>query len=154
MTEKIWERRESEGDAAWQAFLVFLHGNRNCENVAKELQKTPQHVRRLASKYDWRERAIAYDNSLLEETRQELRRQMAIDFQRRWQDFTELANLAADALRAKIQSASPRTLCEILISSTEKQLAMTDKLKILDEADADDQQLTINIVAAGEPVNL
>lgn len=144
----IWERQQGEGDQAWQAFLAYLHGNRSCEKVAKELQKTPQHIRRLAARFDWRERARQYDNAALKAAQAELKHRLALTFTERWRQLDELANLAIDQLRTKIQQASPRVLNEIITSSIERQLAMTDKLKILDEADADDKNLTITIVAA------
>lgn len=149
-----WYRQPDETDTAWTAFQTYLNGERSCEKVAKELHKTPQHIRRLAGKYDWRDRARRYDNSILEETRRELRRKLSSTFLKRWCDLDELAALAADELRAKIHSATPRTLAEILEMATEKQLATIDKLKLLEVTDDDDRKLTINIVRAGEPVDL
>lgn len=145
-----WYRQPDETDSAWTAFQTYLNGERNCEKVAEKLRKSPQHIRRLAGRYDWRDRARRYDNSILEETRRELRRQLATSFLNRWRDLDELAALAADELRAKVHSATPRTLAEILEMATEKQLATVDKLKLLEVTDSEDRQLEIRIVAATE----
>ena len=155
MNENIWERQQDEGDAAWAGFQAYLLSSpRSIENTAKQVQKSPKTLRNWAARYDWRRRATAFDADALEEARRELRRKLSTSFLKRWKDLDELAAMAADTLRTKIQQASPRTLAEILEMASEKQLSMVDKLKILDETDADDQTLTINIVAAGETVDL
>lgn len=147
----IWERQPGEGDAQWAGFQAYLQMSPRSERkCAETIRKSESTVRRWAARYDWRRRATAYDNEALADCRRELRRQLATSFLNRWKDLDELANLAADELRAKIHSASPRTLAEIVEACTEKQLAAVDKLKLLDEADGDDRELVINIVPAGE----
>lgn len=134
MTDIFELRAPDENDAAWKAFLAYLE-NRNAAKCAELIGKSQSTINRWSARFSWKERARQYDNALLEETRQELRRRLANSFLRRWQDYDELAAAAADALRAKITSATPRTLNEILTAATEKQLAMIDKLRVLEDTD-------------------
>ena len=149
---RIWERRAGEGDAAWQGFEIYLGGVRNERQCAEMIGKSESTIRRWAAKFEWRERARRYDNELLAETRAELRRRLADSFLKRWQDLDEMAALASEQLRAKIPAATARTLNEILTAATEKQLAILDKLDVLNADAGASKELTIQIVKAeGRP---
>lgn len=97
---KIWEQQEGEGQKLFQYFQIYLK-TRNAEKVAKEVNKSATYIRNLAAKFDWKTRAAEFDKSLLEETRQELKRELAKVFKQQWLDCTELQKKAIDALGEK-----------------------------------------------------
>lgn len=61
-----YDRLPNETDKAWRAFSLFLDlGNtRELSKVAKKLSISIQSVFRWSKKYNWNERAVAYDNDL------------------------------------------------------------------------------------------
>lgn len=68
---KIWERQNTESDKAFAAFQIYLDlgGERTFQKVAEKCQKTTSLINRWAREYNWRDRAVAWDNVLLEEKR-------------------------------------------------------------------------------------
>ena len=67
---KIWERMKNESEQAYSAFKIFLQmENRTLFAVTEKLRKSDGLIRRWAKKYFWRERADAWDNSILKEER-------------------------------------------------------------------------------------
>ena len=67
-----WQRRANESDAAFSAFKTYLETDgRSLQKVSKKLSKSRQLINRWAKKYYWKDRAVAYDNSLIEEERKE-----------------------------------------------------------------------------------
>lgn len=67
---QLWERRDDETKKAYSAFKIYLEmENRSVKNVAEMLCVSEQNVRRWSRKYDWKSRAVAYDSSIVEETR-------------------------------------------------------------------------------------
>lgn len=69
-----WERQEGESTVAYQAFLVYRDLSHEPEglpkekrtliNVAQKLKKTVQIVGRWSKQWDWKDRAMEYDNEL------------------------------------------------------------------------------------------
>ena len=67
-----WQRRANESDAAFSAFKTYLETDgRSLQKVSTKLSKSRQLINRWAKKYYWKDRAVAYDNSLIEEERKE-----------------------------------------------------------------------------------
>ena len=67
---KIWERQKDETEKAYSAFKIYLEmEDRSIKNVAEMLRVSEQNVRRWTNKYNWSERAAAYDSSIVESTR-------------------------------------------------------------------------------------
>lgn len=150
--EKIWEQQEGEGQKLYSAFQIYLK-NRNVEMTAKTLQKSASYIRTIAAKFDWKTRAAEFDKSLLEETRQELKRELAQFFKQQWLDCTELQKKAIDALRQKdLKNASFKSLNEIYHSAAQLQLKLADQLKLFDDEAVEDKNIEIRIVPASEPV--
>ena len=152
--QKIWERRADESSKAFGAFKTYLFlSNRSCTEVAKMQHKTPQHIRRWASKYDWQERAAAWDNSLIEEARQSLKIDLPAKIKTQWQTSGALLEQAAAALAKKDMSAAGfRSLAEIYTGAANLQLKIIEMLKLLESDNSDtEKNLTINIVAADKP---
>ena len=149
--DKIWERQPEEGDKAFKAFQLYLLGDRNCERVAQEQHKTPQHIRRWAAKYNWRARCKAFDDSLIEDLRADLKRGLETTLKNQWQSCTELQELAFKSLKAKdLKAAGFRTLNEIFQGAANFQLKLIETLNLLDDDTGETQNLQINIVRAKE----
>ena len=69
---KAWERLSNESDAAFSAFKIYIElDERSYPKVSEKLSKSLTLIKRWAKKYYWKDRAAAYDNSLLEEERKE-----------------------------------------------------------------------------------
>lgn len=68
--KKLWERLNGESEQAYSAFKIFLQmESRTISAVGKKCGKSRNLIDRWAKKYFWRERADAWDNSLLENFR-------------------------------------------------------------------------------------
>ena len=148
MTTEIWERRADEKDAAWQGFQVYLQQvPRNESECAKMIGKSESTIRRWAAQHEWRRRAAAFDNSAIEQARQELRQRLTNSLTARWEQAEMIANVTSAALEKKIEQASPRTLSEAFYSAVDVQLKLTDKLELLKDTGGE-KELTINIVRA------
>lgn len=148
MTDEIWSRRDDENAEQWAAFQYYLTMSpRNASDCAKMIQKSETTVRRWAARHDWRRRATAFDESALEQARQNIRQQLSIALMNRWQQSEQIANHAASVLERKLDSASPRTASEVYYSATDLQLKLIERLKMLEDTGGD-RELRIEIVAA------
>ena len=149
---EIWQQQEGESNRIYSAFTCYLKC-RNMEKVAKTLNKSENYVRNLAARQNWKARAAEFDASILEETRQELKKELAQNLKNQWKDCTELQGAAIEALRAKdLSKAGFRSLNEIYHSAAVLQLKLLETFKILDEGN-DSKNLTINIIPRNKPVN-
>lgn len=101
----MWHRLENETDAAFSAFKIYLALEpRSISKVAKKLSKSLSLIKRWSAKYDWRNRAIAYDNSILEETHaQEINRRKK-DIERQH----EIGDLLIEKAVAILQTADTK----------------------------------------------
>lgn len=61
-----WERQDSETSPAWGAFLLYrdMGGNRSLEKVARKVGKSRPLMERWSRRYDWVERARAFDRAM------------------------------------------------------------------------------------------
>ena len=68
---KPWEKQPKESSKAYEAFVVYkdLGNGRTFTAVAKELHKSFSLIRRWREKWNWQERAEAWDNSIAEKAR-------------------------------------------------------------------------------------
>ncbi len=145
---KSWERLENESDAAFEAFKIYLElDDRSYHQVAVELRKSDTLIRRWASQYNWRERASAWDNSILEDVRNDIRRSLSREIKRQWKESIALQRLSFDALSTKDMSkASFKSLNEIYSSARQAQWEIVDRLKL----DETDDNIKIEIVDASQ----
>lgn len=67
----LWERQKKESEPAYEAFWVYCRTprgeKRSYSSVAAQLQKSSALIRRWANRWNWEERTVAYDNHLLQE---------------------------------------------------------------------------------------
>jgi hypothetical protein len=71
-TRRDWEQREGEPDERYDQFRIYLHAMkppRRLEEAAKLYGWTYRTIRTVAGKYDWRERAAAWDADQAERRR-------------------------------------------------------------------------------------
>ena len=68
---KPWEKQAKESSKAYEAFVVYkdLGNGRTFTAVAEELHKSVSLIRRWKEKWNWQERAEAWDNSIAEKAR-------------------------------------------------------------------------------------
>lgn len=140
----IWKRLESESSQEFEAFQTYLQTpDRSFTKVAEKLKKTVALISRWAKKYDWNNRAVAWDNKVLEDVRKEISRRKAKTYLRQWHDLEDLQIKAKAAMtEEKFARASPKTLNEIYQTSRQGQLELIDKL---DTTNKDDSSLTVVI---------
>lgn len=65
MTNK-WDKLQNESAKAYEAFLEYIKmplGERSQDAVAKKLSKSKPLITRWAAKYDWKDRASAFDTT-------------------------------------------------------------------------------------------
>ena len=75
--KNVWERLNDESDAAFTAFKIYLEmEDRSLQKVSTKLSKSRQLINRWAAKFDWKNRATAWDNSILEEVRQKAKQNL------------------------------------------------------------------------------
>ena len=65
--DNIWLRQPGETDKAFAAFQVYLDmgSERNISKVGQKLDKSRSQIDAWRVKYDWKNRAVAYDNYLI-----------------------------------------------------------------------------------------
>ena len=71
MKVKLWAKQPKESSKAYEAFVVYrdLGSGRTFTAVAEELHKSVSLIRRWKDKWNWQERAEAWDNSIAEKAR-------------------------------------------------------------------------------------
>ena len=87
--KKPWERWPDETDTAYDRFVMYLKmgADRSISKVADKLQKGSSyatHLRRWSSKYDWVDRAAAYDEHLVLKSLRNKERIMDMAHARLW----------------------------------------------------------------------
>ena len=149
MEEKIWERRDDEGADQYQTFCNYLQMvPRNASKCAEMAGKSASTINRWAARYDWRQRATAYDSALLEETRQTIKQQLPRLLLRQWQDSADIFSAAAAELKRRdLSKASFKSLNEIAGNFALQMQKITEQLKIFDNT-GDSGEMTIRIVDA------
>lgn len=111
--KNIWDKQNGESEKAYQAFCVFLDmgSDRTVDGVAKKLSKSRQLMTRWCATYKWRDRAAAYDNSIMEETREEVVKNAANKGKNRlWDRWEGESDEAYEAFQAYLNMGTGRTL--------------------------------------------
>ena len=110
LNPKPWERRKGESPLAYQAFVVYrdLGAARKFVAAADAVGKSTSLVRRWAARYDWRDRAWAWDVAQAREAEDALRQQREESLQRQARDAEQLQRLGMARLSGLI-SRDPET---------------------------------------------
>ena len=121
-TDKPWERQEGESEKAFEAFAIYkdMGANRSIQMVGQKLGKSRVLIERWSSRWNWVERARAYDNVLekeaeaaaIKERKEMLKRHVGISMQ--------LQKKALEALQLlSVEDICARDIKEFLKVSTE-----------------------------------
>lgn len=150
--KKPWDRQKGESDKAYETFSLYLEMEaRSIQKVADRLAVSRQNIEKLVNKFAWRERAAAYDSSIVEAIRKEKikRKKKFLDkiftvselmIDNATEFFEKHNNLNRCSFRAATEMADIG--CKLAFQSLE--------LDSEEETATGDKTLTINIVRAGE----
>ena len=119
---KAWDRQSGETVKAYAAFRCYLEmPDRSLPKVAQKLSKCLGHIKKWSRKFDWSNRAIAYDSSIVEEVRCSLIDKIKIDIERKHSVAAKLEKLFNQAVDVMSPNRiSPHVLTEL--ASTANQL--------------------------------
>lgn len=142
---KIWERQPGETEKAYSAFKIFLEmEDRSILKVAKWLSVTVQNIRKWANKYNWLERAAAYDSSIVERTRQLKIEAIKESLQRKIGIADKLEQKALKALEEiSLSRISGRTIVEMLTLANQLRNEVYETELKLDESNDDTPVIVI-----------
>ena len=129
---KLWERLKNETDAAFSAFTTYLElDERSYSKVAEKLQKSLTLIRRWAKQFDWKNRAVAWDNSLLEELRIKEKQNLSKTIRRQLENLKIFQERAADGLNQKnLSKASVKSLNEMYHSALQAHWSLLEKIGV------------------------
>ena len=129
---KLWERQENETDAAFSAFKTYLGmDDRSLQKVSTKLSKSRQLINRWASRFDWKNRAVAWDNSLLEELRLREKQNLSKTIRRQLKDLKNFQERAAEGLNQKdLSKASVKSLNEMYHAAFQAQWTLLEKIGV------------------------
>lgn len=119
---KPWERQQGETDKAFEAFAIYRDAgaDRSIRQVAKKLNKSSTLIGKWSSKWNWVERAAAYDNDLERQAHKEKQKLVADTRKRQLQIAMQLERKALEALNLmKPEDMSPHDVKEMLRLATD-----------------------------------
>ena len=150
MLPKPWDRRKGESERAYEAFSAYLEmSSRSIQKVADLLSKKRQQINTWSRKYEWRERAAAYDSSIVEALRKEKIKRRKKIAEKMDTAGNLMVDRAIEAFKAvSIQRISPRTATEMADVGSRLVIQSLDLENL--EGTGADSTLTINIVSAEE----
>lgn len=112
-TERIWERREDEGDKAYEAFLTYMNmgSERSLDRVSQELSKSVPLLKRWSAKYEWRDRVAAFDTNIMEEVNEAITKNAVNkSIERIWDRWEGESDKAYEAFQIYLNMGSERSL--------------------------------------------
>lgn len=125
----LWDRRPDETDPAFAAFKIYLECEpRSSAKVAEKIHKSPALIRRWASKYDWQERARAWDSSILEQVRERIATERGKAYLEIWDEAKEQRAFAMKHFRSGKLRPSMKSVNEVYQAAKATQLELIDKL--------------------------
>lgn len=147
---KIWERQKSEGDVAFAAFQCFLEmDERSIQKVADKLQRDRSLIQRWSTKYNWKDRSIAWDNSLMEARRKAYLKRYNKFLDKQFAGNERIQELALQVLEEKnMAQISWKSWNEIYRSNCQEMMEIAKNIGVVTETDS---EITINIKRAEEP---
>ncbi len=145
-TGKPWEQQHGESGPAFEAFSTYrdLGPGRTVTAVAEKLQKSDSLLRRWKGKWNWRERAVAYDSAIAEEARRKVikeHKEMGI---RHIGIAMQLQKKALEALNIlEAEEMTPKDIREFIKMATDlERLSRTfEEQRITETAKTQDQNI-------------
>lgn len=119
---EAWERQPGESGPAFEAFAAYrdMGEKRTIAAVARELNKSGTLCHRWKLKYNWRDRADAYDASIAEEARREAITERKSMQKRHIKISMQLQQKALLALESmKPEEMTPKDIKEFIRLATE-----------------------------------
>ena len=120
---EIWERLPSESSKAYAAFCIYrdMGPERSIEKVQEKVGKKSgylRHLYRWSSKYNWFERAKAYDDYIERKKREEKERAILEMAERHAKEAVALQQKALERLRSlDPDELSPRDVLNYLVEA-------------------------------------
>lgn len=121
-TDKPWERQKGESEQAFEAFSIYrdMVNGRSLLEVSKRLKKSRTLIDRWRAKWDWPERARAYDNELEREAKAQAVKELRDMTDRHIKIAKELQRKALEALKdLPTEKLAPKDIKEYIKVSTE-----------------------------------
>ena len=146
---KIWERQKDESDKAFNAFKIYLEmEERSIQKVADLSQRERSLIQRWATKFNWKERSTAWDNSLLEERRRAFSKQYNKFLEKQFNGNVRIQERALKVFEENdMRKISWKSLNEIYRSNCTEMIELSKQLGIA-PAEGEDSNITINIKKA------
>jgi len=99
-THLLWERQKGENQQPWEAFQIyFKQEKKNLTEVAAQLQKSYALIRRWSKTWFWEERWRAYQNSLLREEYEEVKKERRIAAKNKRAIARRFTNIGMEAIK-------------------------------------------------------
>ena len=129
---KAWDRLPNESSAAYTAFKIYLEfgGERSLTKVEQKLNKKRGQLGNWSSKYNWVERAAAYDSSIVEADRKRKAERWSDAIEKLW----KVANLFADRVLEKMMTLDTSKMSTR--ATIDMGLAVKDMLNTIAELEA------------------
>ncbi len=121
-TGKPWEQQPGESGPAFEAFSTYrdLGPGRTVSAVVEKLQKSDSLLRRWKNRWDWRQRATAYDASIAEEARRKVVKDRRDMESRHIGIAMQLQKKALEALSVlEAEEMTPKDIKEFIKMATE-----------------------------------
>lgn len=157
-----WERRPEESEKNYEAFwcYVSIGTGRTFQEVAKRLSKSRVIIERWARANDWRNRAAAWDASIIEEAHEKAVKDYAAMIERHIKLGQLLQKNAVDGLKDRdLKKASFHSLVTMMNAGVQIEKAARDAVR--EEAKEKEQlehgstssamQQLVDSLRAGEP---
>lgn len=117
-----WDRLDGEGEKPYQAFVMYrdMGLERTYQAVADGLQKSYTLIRRWKDKFDWEQRALAYDNHLQKEALKTAKKQTREMNERHIKIAIKMQEVAFEALeQLDISDMSAKDIKELFKTATD-----------------------------------
>lgn len=151
-TDKPWERQKGESEKAYEAFAAYrdMGPERTVAAVVERLQKSRSLLDRWKERWDWKERARAYDNELEKEARAKAVKDRRAMTERHIGIAMQLQKKALEALGSlSVEDMSPKDIKEYIKMATDlERLNRTLEEESQKASEGGPAQLADTIIAA------
>ena len=133
---KAWYRLPGESSAAYEAFKMYLETpERSLTKVEQKLNKKRGQLGNWSSKYNWVDRAAAYDSSIVEQERRLKIKQRKKDLETQHKLGLKMVDSALEGLMAlDMKKASPYSIIQMADVGCKILNTVADLETIADEA--------------------
>ena len=103
---ELWERQKGESHKAFQAFHEYclMGDSRSIRGVSKKLNKSVALLGRWSSKWNWKDRAVSYDNALVRQEMETARAEILEMRKKQIEIGRFFQSKGIDAIREKVNT--------------------------------------------------